>query len=454
MLELTTSRIGTMMDSIKKLLGNLVSEDSPSPSSSNRPTVALLFYLALFATVGLAQLSYADTQTSADVTEKSAGATHKCGRTGGACTYDPRTDINSDSGTDDDIIYWDQHGHLNDNNESVSNGGHNDTSFSIMNDISTFMTEEQMLQGFTMDASVGLRDRNYIGGDPFTLQIKVTDGTTTYSDTQSYTTSAGEDYTTITQQMIVPENTLSYSLATFGLILDGASLTNGYNGPQTNAINLTSTWEIINNVQDTVLDLVANAVDDIVTDTGISAVDSANMEISVATPSGNQTINVGVVGSPSGIVISVPTVSGGADRMEINTGMAAADSPPEPVAEVAEAVAEVQEAQQESSSDEKEQKEETKETKADKAKAVQAIVTRVLQAVQMAGGDSDSTKLALMGILGTPGFRSYQQQEIPDVAFYDTSVEYTSDSYPDPLGGIFNLGSDQMMDAMTDAQYK
>lgn len=448
----------TKMECIKQLLGNLVSEDSPSPSSSNRPTAALLFYLALFAAVGLAQISFAETQTSPDVTERDAGAEHKCVRTNGQCTYDPRTDYWSYpdrlDGTDDDIVYFDQHGNLNDGNEAVSHGGARDSSFSIMNDISTFMTEEQMLQGFTMDASVGLRDRNYVGGDPFTLQIKVTDGTTTYSDTQNYTTSAGQDYTTITQQMIVPENTLSYSLATFGLILDGASLTNGYNGPQTNAITLTSTWEVINNVQDTVLDLVSNAVDDIISDTGVISTTSANMEIDVQTASGNQTINVGVVGSPSGITISVPTTSGGMDKMEINTGMTSADSPAEPVAEVAEAIAEVQEAQQESSSDEKEEKEESKETKADKAKAVQAIVTRVLQAVQMAGGDSDGTKLALMGILGTPGFRSYQQQEIPDAAFYDTTVAYESEQIPDLLGGIFNLGSDQMMDAMTDAQYK
>ena len=396
----------------------------------------------------LAQNSFADTETSADVTEKSAGATHKCLRTGGACTYDTRSDINSDTGSDDDVIYWDQHGNLND--------GHRDTSFSIMNDISTFMTEEQMLQGFTMDASVGLRDRNYVGNDPFTLQIKVTDGTTTYSDTQEYTTSAGQDYTTITQQMIVPENTLSYSLATFGLILDGASLTNGYNGPQTNAITLTSTWEVINNVQDTVLDLVANAVDDIVTDQGMSAVDTAQMEISVATPSGTSNISVGVTTTPTAVTLSVPTVAGKIERIQINTGMASSDSQPEQVAEVAEAVAEVETAveEQESESDSKEEKQETKETKADKAKAVQAIVRRVLQAVQMAGGDADGTKLALMGILGTPGFRSYQQQEIPDVAFYDTTVEYTSESYADPLGGIFNLGSDQMMDAMTDAQYE
>ena len=404
----------------------------------------------------LAQTSFAETETSADVTEKSAGASHTCLRTGGACTYDPRSDINSDSGSDDDVIYWDQHGHLNDNNESVSNGGHNDTSFSIMNDINTFMTEEQMLQGFTMDASVGLRDRNYVGGDPFTLQIKVTDGTTTYSDTQSYTTSAGEDYTTITQQMIVPENTLSYSLATFGLILDGASLTSGYNGPQTNSIGLTSTWEIINQVEDTVLDLVASAVDDIITDQGMSAVDTAQMEINVATPSGTSNISVGVTTTPTAVTLSVPTVAGTIEKIQINTGMASSDSQPEQVAEVAEAVAEVETAveEQESESDSKEEKQETKETKADKAKAVQAIVTRVLQAVQMAGGDADGTKLALMGILGTPGFRAYQQQEIPDIAFYDTTVEYTSESYADPLGGIFNLGSDQMMDAMTDAQYE
>ena len=402
--------------------------------------------MIVLAVVFLAQDATADTETTADVTEKSAGATHKCGRTGGACTYDPRTDINSDSGTDDDIIYWDQHGHLNDNNESVSNGGHNDTSFSIMNDISTFMTEDQMLQGFTMDSSVGLRDRNYVGGDPFTIEIKVTDGTTTYSDTAEFTTSAGQAYQTVTSQLVVPENTLAYSLATFGLILDGASLTNGYNGPQTNAVNLTSTYELINNVQETVLDLVASAVDDIITDQGVSAVDTAQMNIAITTPSGAQTISVGVSATPAAVTLSVPTVAGKIEAIQIDTGMASADSQPEPVAEVAEAVAEVETAVEE--------KEETTETKADKAKAVQTIVTRVLQAVSMAGGDTDSTKLALMGILGTPGFRTYQQQEIPDVAFYDTTVAYESTSYIDPLGSVFSLGTDSMMNDLVDSQYK
>jgi len=184
----------------------------------------------------LSMPAFADTETTEDVTEKSAGATHKCVRTNGSCTYDPRTDIWSDGGSDDDIVYWDQHGHLNDDNDDVSNGGARDNSFSIMNDISTFLTEEQMLAGFTMDSAIGVRDRNSVGGDPFTVQIKVTDGTTTYSDTQEYTMAAGSNYTTLSSQLIVPENSLSYSLATFGLILDGASLTNGYNGPQTNSI--------------------------------------------------------------------------------------------------------------------------------------------------------------------------------------------------------------------------
>ena len=444
-MEPTMYQLGKKMNFIKQLLGNLVSENSPSPSSSNRPTAALLFYLALFAAVGLAQVSFAE--TTEDITERDAGAEHKCLRTNGQCTYDPRTDYWSYpdrlDGTDDDIVYFDQHGNLNE--------GRRDSSFSIMNDVSTFLTEEQMLAGFTMDSAIGVRDRNYVGGDPFTVQIKVTDGTTTYSDTQSYTMAAGEAYQTVTSQLVVPENNLAYNTSTFGLIIDGASLTNGYNGPQTNAINLTATYEIINNVQETVLDLVANAVDDIISDTGVIATSSANMEIDVSTVSGNQTINVGVVGSPSGITISVPTASGGTDKMQIDTGMASTDSQPEPTAEVAEAIAEVESAveEQESGSDEQKQ-----ETKADKAKAVQAIVTRVLQAVQMAGGDADSTKLALMGMLGSTGFRSYQQQQIPDVAFYDSTVEYISPTYDDLLGGIFNLGSDQMMDEMIDSQYK
>jgi hypothetical protein len=396
-------------------------------------------FFSYLLVVFLAKNAFADTATTADVTEKSSGATHTCERSSG-CTYDPRTDINSDGGSDDDVVYWDSHG----------------GEWRITNDINSFMTEEQMLQGFTMDSSIGLRDRNYVGGDAFTVQIKVTDGTTTYSDTQEFTTGSGESYETLTSQLVVPENTLAYSLATFGLILEGTSLTSGYNGPQTNAINLTSTYELINNVEDTVLDLVANAVDDIITDQGVSAVDTAQMDIAITTPSGAQTISVGVSSTPAAVTLSVPTVAGKIESIQIDTGMASADSQPEPVAEVAEAVAEVETAveEQESSSEQKEEKEETKETKADKAKAVQAIVTRVLQAVSMAGGDTDSTKLALMGILGTPGFRSYQQQDIPDVAFYDTTVAYESTSYIDPLGSVLSLGSDSMMNELVDSQYK
>ena len=124
-----------MMTIIKKL-GNLVSENSPSLSRFNRKIIMLFSCLVM---IFLAQTPvFADTETSADITEKSAGASHTCLRSGGACTYDPRSDINSDSGSDDDVIYWDRHG----------------KEFSIMNDISTFLTEEQMLQGFTMDSSV------------------------------------------------------------------------------------------------------------------------------------------------------------------------------------------------------------------------------------------------------------------------------------------------------------
>ena len=372
---LAMSRVGMM--SIKQLLGKLVRPSSPS--SVNRPAVALLFYLALFATVGLAQTSFAETETSADITELDAGATTSCGTRCTLYNFDPRSDINSDGGDDDDIVYWDHHGALYPN----YNYGVN-TEWTITNDVATFLTEEQMLAGFTMDAAVGLRDRNYVGGDPFTLQIKVTDGTTTYSDTQSYTTSAGQDYTTITSQLVVPENSLSYSLATFGLILDGASLTSGYNGPQTNSIGLTATYELPNTM-DVITDIVNTAIDDIITDQGMSAFDTASMEIDVSTPSGTSNMSVGVTVTPTAVTLSVPTVAGTIEKIQINTGMASSDSQPEQVAEVAEAVAEVESAveEQESESDSKEEKQETKETKADKAKAVQAIVTRVLQAVQM-----------------------------------------------------------------------
>ena len=403
----------------------------------------LLFTIVIsyFLTVSfLVKETFADTETTADVTEKSAGATHVC-ENGNECTYDPRSDIYSDGGSDDDIVYWDRHG----------------GEWNITNNINTFMTEDQMLQGFTMDSAIGVRDRNSVGGDAFTVQIKVTDGTITYSDTQEFTMASGSAYETVTSQLIVPENNLAYSLATFGLILEGISESGGYAGPQTNAINLTATYELINAVEATVLDLVANAVDDIITDTGVSVVDTATMDIAVTTPSGTQTISVGVTATPAAVTLSVPTVAGKIESIQIDTGMASADSQPEPVAEVAEAVAEVESAveEQKSSSEQKkqkEEKEETKETKSDKAKAVQAIVTRVLQAVQMVGGDVDSTKLALMSVLGTPGFRSYQQQDIPDVAFYTSETPYDT-ALIDPLSAVYSLGSDIMMNEMIDSQY-
>ena len=391
----------------------------------------------------------AETETTVDVTEQSAGATALCSRNDSECTADPRNNLYRSDGNDD-VVYWDSHGHIS----SQYGNGTYDTDWDITNDISTFMTEEQMLQGFTMDSAIGLKDRNSVGGDAFRIEIQVTDGTTTYSDISNFTTPAGSAYETVTSQLIVPENTLSYSLATFGLILSGDSLTGGYNGPITNDINLTATYELINNVEDTVLDLVANAIDDIITDQGMTAVDTATMEINVATSSGTESISVGVTVTPTAVVLSVPTVAGTIERIQINTGMVSSDSQPEQVAEVAEAVAEVESAvEEESESDSKEEKEDTKETKEDKAKAVQKIVARVLQTVAMAGGDTDSTKLALMGILGSPGFSNYQRQEIPDVAFYDTTVSYESPTYNDPLGDVFSLGSNQMMDAMTNVQY-
>jgi hypothetical protein len=395
--------------------------------------------LQLLLILLLSTNAFAETKTTEDVTEKDAGATHECARTGGSCGYDPRTDIWSDGGSDDDIVYWDSHG----------------KKFNITNDISTFMTEAQMLQGFTMDSSIGLRDRNYVGGDAFTVQIKVTDGTTTYSDTQNFTTSAGQSYETITSQLIVPENTLAYSLATFGLILEGTSLTGGYNGPQTNSIGLTATYELINNtVQDTVLDLVANAVNDILDTSIMDNTMDTTMQVNVSSPSGVTNINIPVSVSAGVVTMSVPTVTGKIEKIQINTGMASSSSQPEQVAEVKTAVAEVESAVEEQESEsESEEKEDSKETKVAKSKAVQVIVTRVLQAVQLAGGDTDGTKLALMGIMGNAGFSSYQEAFVPDVAFYDTSVEYVSPSYEDPLGSIFNLGSDRSMDDMINSQY-
>ena len=53
-------------------------------------TIRLVTFLAV---IFLAQNAFADTETTADVTEKSAGATHVCGRNNAECTYDPRSNL-------------------------------------------------------------------------------------------------------------------------------------------------------------------------------------------------------------------------------------------------------------------------------------------------------------------------------------------------------------------------
>ena len=448
----------------------------------------IFFLIGVCISCVLVFLAEADTKTTADVTEDSAGAETSCSTRCTNWNFDPRTDIHSDGGDDDDVVYWDHHGDLYPNyNYGI------DTEWKITNDIKSFLTEEEMLQGFTMDASVGLRDRNYVGGDPFTMKIEVTDGTTTYSDLASFTTPAGVDYQTVTSQLIVPQNTLTYSLATFGLILDGASLTGGYNGPQTNAINLTATYDIINDqVQNTILDLVTNAVDDIVVSSGeimqnndmspttpspqgqvVNASVGTNMQITIATPAGQQMLNVPVAVSPGAITISVPSTAGTIQPITINTGMSAPSAPPVAAPQVASAVAAVAKIQAAPSAPvapvtkstpksepknspkqtpKQEPKQELKQTNAGKAKAVQAIVTRVLEVVSMAGGDVDGTKLALMGALGAPGFSDYQQQGIPDMPMYVSEIPYEK-TLIDPLSSVYSLGSDQMMNQMIDSQY-
>ena len=460
----------------------------------------IFFLIGVSISFVLVFLAEADTKTTADVTEDSAGAETSCSTRCTNYNFDPRTDIASDGGDDDDVVYWDHHGALYPNyNYGI------DTEWKITNDVKSFLTEEEMLQWFTMDASVGLRDRNYVGGDPFTMKIEVTDGTTTYSDLASFTTPAGQEYQTVVSQLIVPQNTLTYSLATFGLILDGASLTGGYNGPQTNAINLTATYDIINDqVQETILDLVTNAGDDIVVISGeimqnndmspttpspqgqvVNASVGTNMQITIATPAGQQMLNVPVAVSPGAITISVPSTAGTIQPITINTGMSAPSAPPVAAPQVASAVAAVAKIQAapvapkvsvapvakstptapvskstprsqpkkpQKPTAKQESKQEVKQTNASKAKAVQAIVTRVLEVVSMAGGDVDGTKLALMGALGAPGFKDYQQQGIPDMPMYVSEIPYEK-TLIDPLSSIYTLGSDQMMNQMIDSQY-
>ncbi|SVE33490.1 uncharacterized protein METZ01_LOCUS486344, partial [marine metagenome] len=229
-------------------------------------------------------------------------------------------------------------------------------------------------------------------------------------------------------------------------------------------------FDVVNDVVAYVSDVIDTTVTDILES---ATMDTATMEIDVMTSTGTTSIDVDVSVDAGTVTMSVPTISGGVQSMTIDTGMSSSDSgggSVEEVAEVASAVAEVETAMSEATSESKEEskseskseskesksesKQETKESKADKAKVVQAIVSRILQSIEVSGGDVNDTKIALMGISGAGAdFSSYQTASIPDVAFYDTTVSYESPQIPDPLGGIYNLGSDQMMNEMTDSQY-
>jgi len=109
------------------------------------------------------------------------------------------------------------------------------------------LTEEQLHGGFTANSAIGVHDRgnDTVGGsysnDPFIVQIKVKDGSTTLADSETFGISGGT-YQTVTTDLVVAQNTLNYSSATIELILEGDSKRGGYYGPETNAVNLTMAY--------------------------------------------------------------------------------------------------------------------------------------------------------------------------------------------------------------------
>ena len=72
----------------------------------------VFFLIGVCISCVLVFLAEADTKTTADVTENSAGAETSCSTRCTNWNFDPRTDIHSDGGDDDDIVYWDHHGEL------------------------------------------------------------------------------------------------------------------------------------------------------------------------------------------------------------------------------------------------------------------------------------------------------------------------------------------------------
>ena len=73
----------------------------------------------------------------------------------------------------------------------------------------------------------------------------------------------------------------------------------------------------------------------------VNASMGTNMQITIATPAGQQMLNVPVSVSPAAITLSVPSTGGTIQPITINTGMSAPSTPPVAAPQVASAVAAV-----------------------------------------------------------------------------------------------------------------
>jgi len=307
---------------------------------------------------------------------------------------------------------------------------------------------------------------NYDCKDSFTVELKLGDGATvvetfTHNELQSH--SGWRDYS---YSQTIGENSFENLWATLSLYGIDAGYTSGMYGPQFDDpfINIAYTEYVppLPEEMDFLVDELENMIteeifndeffDDLVATVNTVGASTMNFNVAISDEMGEEvaSMEVAMEMDMEMETISVATTDseGEEEIVEIDVAeeiqqIAEMEEEPEPEAEA--------ESEEEDAQEDAQKEEAPKESI--KTKMVNAIVNQVIAQVETAGGDVEGTRLAMMNMMGGGmKFKSYQRASIPDSVLYNSPTPYVSDVI-DPLGSVYALGSDIMMNSMIDSQY-
>ena len=355
-------------------------------------------------------------------------------------------------------------------------------------DLNEYMTQNQINNGFDVDASIDtMTCLNTIGSnvscndvgnptaDTLKITITVTDGTSSYTNTTEHTIDWNpSQFKTVTGSLGVPSNNLS-DTATATLSLYG--IDNGYwaghYGPTVTDPSMTFTYDVTEYVTQQIEREIERTVYEYVTTeliTETEALDSVyigNPTIDVVIEPISETsfevvvIEMDDVGNE---LVEVFEVDVAEVEMEISQEMELAplevddteSEGGEVIAEVQEEVDEQQETVQESSED-VEQPVDVAEESTDKQPASKSEVREDTKksATSSYSVALESVKVALMvQNEATRAFTAYQQETIQDVPFYSPVEIDGGETVDNPLGRWMTGASEVLWDNMVDEQWQ